>query len=154
MKYGDVLGSVHCERTRAVLRAALDAGWEWVGLTKSGHVEIRWPETDARLHCGTTPSGNSWKAFARDVERVSGVVVWRKGNRRRSRKSTAAEDEAVRAARRKHREAYEERLARQQLDREAARQGQAARTLAAQQAALSQQREREIQDLMRPGRGR
>lgn len=150
-----LLNVIHCERTRHVMREALGAGWEWIGYTKGGHVEIRWPETGALLHCATTPSDpNSWKAFAKEVERVSGVEVWRKGNRRRSRRRTNGPDEALQAARRKHRAEYERRLAQEEAARQAAMQAQVRRSLAADRAAREDEHRHGIEALMRPGNGR
>lgn len=68
---------------RKVVRNALEAGWEWVRYTKAGHIEIRWPATDARLFTGTTPSDrNAWKAFARQIEKASGIDARVKAGRR------------------------------------------------------------------------
>lgn len=149
-----VLNVIHCERTRHVMREALNAGWEWIGYTKGGHVEIRWPENGALIHCATTPSDpNSWKAFAKEIERVSGVEVWRKGNRRRSRRRTNGADVQVQAARRKHREEYEQRLAQQEAARQAARTAELRRRADAERAAAADEHRHEIEALMRPGWG-
>lgn len=150
--HGDVVKVIRDRDTRRVVEAALAGGWEWVGYTKGGHVEIRWPENDARLHCGTTPSDkNAWKYFAKDIERISGVKVWQKGNRRASRKSLADPGLAeVEAARR--------RYAREQQQAEAAAQArehrEQRRTLTRRELAEHDRHVHEIESLMRPGYGR
>src|SRR6478752_3567562 len=84
---GSVLNVIRCKDTRRIAASALDQGWEWIGYTRAGHVEFRWPATDTRLHCATTPSDrNAWKAFARNIKQVSGVETWEKSNHRRPRK--------------------------------------------------------------------
>jgi hypothetical protein len=146
---GYLLNIIHCGNTRKVMRAALDAGFEWVGYTKGGHIEIRWPSTGQLLHCATTPSDpNSWKAFAREVHSVSGVEVWRKGNRRRSRKSTRpGTDAQVEASRQRHARRIEAGRAAAEREEAADRRriAEASRILAADR------HRREIEELMRPG---
>jgi len=137
--------------TRRVMRLALKAGWEWIGYTKTGHVEIRWPATDQLLHCATTPSDrNAWKAFARSIERVSGVKVRPQVKHGRSRQKTAGPDPEVLASRRRflaEKAAGQERVRRQREARERQR-------LAAERAASADQRRREIENLMQPGWGK
>src|SRR6478752_2256971 len=87
MSGGSVLNVIRCQDPRRIAASALDQGWEWIGYTRAGHVEFRWPATDTRLHCATTPSDrNAWKAFARNIKQVSGVETWEKSNHRRPRK--------------------------------------------------------------------
>lgn len=152
---GPLLNVVQCPDTRRVLRAALDAGWRWVGYTKSGHVEIEWPPTGELLHCATTPSDrNAWKQFARSVQKASGVELLAKVNRRRSRKNPLAPDKQVEAQRQKHRRQVAQRAAAAAAEaqrREEARRRQAA---AAARAADDERNRREIESLMRPGYGR
>lgn len=149
---GSVLNVIQCPDTRRVMREALDKGWEWVGYTKSGHVEIRWPATGALLHCATTPSDrNSWKQFARNIEQVSGLLVVRKGNRRRSKKSTRVQvDPQIEASRRRHAAAQAAEVA----QREAAEVARQCAALAAERAAESDRHRREIESLMMPRYGR
>lgn len=71
-----------------VIRAALQGGWEWVGHTGTTHAQIQWPPTGEKITFGLTPSVGSWKTTATEIKRISGVEVWAKGNRRRSRKAT------------------------------------------------------------------
>lgn len=147
---GYLLNVIHCANTRKIMRTALDKGWEWVGYTKSGHIEIRWPATGALIHCATTPSDpNSWKAFAREVTKVSGVEVWRKGNKRRSRKPANRPDLQVEASRRRHAEQGRAAVEREREQHLAARRRQAA----IEAAAESERRRRDIEFLMRPGFG-
>lgn len=88
---------------RRVVREALHAGWEWGGFTGTTHARIVWPATGEHVAFGTTPSVASWKSLATRIEKLSGVVTHRKGNKRRSRKAvkpsgftlTAANADAV-----------------------------------------------------------
>lgn len=72
---------------RRVVREALRGGWEFAGWTGATHAKITWPATGQVLTFGATPSLASWKTLATDVKKASGVEVWRKGNRKRSRKA-------------------------------------------------------------------
>ncbi len=72
---------------RRVVRAALSGGWQWDGWSGTTHARITWPATGEVLSFGATPSVASWKTLATEIRRVSGVEVWRKGNRKRSRKA-------------------------------------------------------------------
>jgi hypothetical protein len=99
----NLLNVVKSPDMRRVVKAALDGGWEYVGITKTGHLEIRWPETGQSLFTGTTPGDtNAWKHFATDIKKVSGVVCWQKGNRKRSRKNPNKPDPQIAAARAKY----------------------------------------------------
>lgn len=144
----DPTRGITCSDMRRVVREALRGGWEWVRWTGTTHAEIRWPATGDVLRFGSTPSVASWKSLATDIRRISGVQVWRKGNRKRSRKSTRAQvDPQVEASRRRHRKAIEAR-ARERAAIDVRRQQQA---LAASRAADDDRRRREIESLMRPG---
>jgi hypothetical protein len=81
------LRGITCPDMTRVVREALANGWEWVGVSGTTHAQIRWPASGDILRFGTTPSVASWKSLAADIKRVSGVEVWRKGNRKRSRKA-------------------------------------------------------------------
>lgn len=81
------LRGITCPDMTRVVREALAGGWEWAGFSGTTHAQIRWPATGDVLRFGTTPSVASWKSMATDVERVSGLVVWRRGNHKRSRKA-------------------------------------------------------------------
>lgn len=70
-----------------VVRAALQQGWEWLGFTGTTHAAIQWPQTGQKVTFGTTPSVASWKTTATEIERISGVKVWHKGNKKRSRRA-------------------------------------------------------------------
>jgi len=84
---GDPARGITCPDMRRIVREALHHGWVWDGWTGTTHARIVWPETGDRLVFGCTPGVASWKSLATDIRRVSGVVVWRKGNHRRSRKA-------------------------------------------------------------------
>lgn len=84
---GDPARGITDENMRRVVREAIGAGWEFDGFSGTTHARIRWPGTGETLAFGTTPSVASWKSLATDIKRVSGVEVWRKGNRKRSRKA-------------------------------------------------------------------
>lgn len=143
------LRGITCPDMTRVVREALSSGWEWVGFTGTTHAQIVWPDTGKVLRFGTTPGVASWKSLARDIERESGVTVWRKGNRKRSRKNFAAPDQQVEAARRRHAQQHQERLEREHAEREAARSEEQRRMRAAQRAAADDRRRREIEELMR-----
>lgn len=70
-----------------IIRAALQQGWEWLGFTGTTHAAIRWPQTGEKVTFGTTPGVASWKTTATEIEKISGVKVWHKGNRKRSRRA-------------------------------------------------------------------
>ncbi len=70
-----------------VVRAALQHGWKWTGINGTTHAAIVWPATGEKVTFGTTPGVASWKTTATEIERISGVKVWHKGNRKRSRKA-------------------------------------------------------------------
>jgi len=152
MSGGSVLNVIRCKDTRRIAASALDQGWEWIGYTRAGHVEFRWPATDTRLHCATTPSDrNAWKAFARNIKQVSGVETWEKSNHRRPRKKADKSAEVqLEASRRRH----QGKVARLEAARSAAEAAQRRRELAADRAADDDQHRREIESLMRPGYGR
>lgn len=155
---------VHCENTRRVLMEALDKGWTYVGYTKGGHLEISWPATDARLFCATTPSDrNGWKTFAKDIEKASGVVTHRKGNRRQSRKPVKPSGFSLEAAMREQRAGVGDmaaaeaerarRVAAAKHEREARLRREEARRRANDVAEAERHRQ-QIEDLMQPSYGR
>ena len=72
---------------RRVVRSALSSGWRWLGWSGTTHAQIQWPDSGAVLRFGCTPSVASWKTLATDIKKASGVEVWRKGNRKRSRRA-------------------------------------------------------------------
>lgn len=151
MSGGNVLNVIRCTNTRRIVRVALDRGWEWIGYTRSGHVELRWPATDTRIHCATTPSdSNSWKQLARTIKRVSGVETWEKGNHRRSRKPRRGPDPEVEASRRRH----AAMLARREQQQREAREAERRQWLGARVAEVQEQHRLEIESLMQPGWGR
>lgn len=82
----DPTRGITCPDMRRVIREALASGWKWDGFTGSTHARIKWPKTGAVCVFGTTPSVASWKSLATDIQKHSGVTVWRKGNRKKSRK--------------------------------------------------------------------
>lgn len=159
-RHGDLVNVIQCRDTRKVMAGALDAGWSWIGYTKSGHVEIQWPATGQLLHCATTPSDpNSWKRFAVQIFKASGVDLRPKGNRRRSRKPSQGSDFSLAQVRRDRsrgtspsgwtsetpsqpREIASLERRRMQHQADAAR------------AVEAERRRRDIEDLMRPGYGR
>lgn len=83
----DPTRGITCPDTRKVVREALRQGWCWEGFTGTTHCVMRWPATGDVVRFGTTPSVASFKSLAKDIERVSGITVYRKGNRKRSRKA-------------------------------------------------------------------
>lgn len=99
----DPTRGITCPDMRRVVREAISGGWVFDGWTGTTHAAIRWPKTGARLTFGSTPSVASWKTLATDIEKASGVKVWRKGNRKRSRKADALTGFSIDAARRESR---------------------------------------------------
>jgi hypothetical protein len=72
---------------RRVVREALRQGWEFVGMTGTTHLRIRWPKTGDVVVVGMTVHNGAWKNTATELERISGCELWRRGNRKRSRKA-------------------------------------------------------------------
>lgn len=83
----DPTRGITCPDMRRIVREAMAAGWEWAGWSGTTHAAIRWPTTGTVLSFGATPSVASWKSLATDIQKASGCEVWRKGNRKRSRKA-------------------------------------------------------------------
>ena len=83
----DPTRGITCPDMRRVVREAVKGGWQFAGWTGTTHARIIWPETGQVLTFGSTPSLASWKTLATDIKEASGVEVWRKGNRKRSRKA-------------------------------------------------------------------
>jgi len=131
----DPTSGITCPDMRRIVREAIKGGWVFVRWTGTNHAEIQWPPTGQVLRFGATPSVASWKSLATEITKVSGVEVWRKGNRKRSRKGYTTVDPQVEAARVKHQSTYALRLARERQ----------ARALAA-----AERKRREIEQLMRP----
>lgn len=100
----DPTRGITCPDARRVVREALRNGWEFGGFTGSTHAYIVWPATGERLGFGTTPSVASWKTLATEIRKVSGLEVWRKGNRKRSRKPPQFTGFSMDAARREARQ--------------------------------------------------
>jgi hypothetical protein len=84
----DETRGITCPDMRRVIREALAGGWEWGGIGGGTHGRIVWPADGTDVRFGLTPSVGSWKTVASQIQRVSGVVVWRRGNKKRSRKAT------------------------------------------------------------------
>lgn len=97
---GDHTRGITCPDMRRVVREALAHGWKWDGWTGTTHARITWPPTGEHLQFGSTPSVASWKSLASDIHRISGVVVWRKGNHKRSRKAVKPSGFSIEAAHR------------------------------------------------------
>lgn len=151
-----VLQTIQCADSRRIVERALNAGWEWVGFTKGGHGQLRWPATGVVIPFAATPSDKryAWRNLARRIKAESGLDFTQNGNRRRSRKNPNVPDPQVEAARRRHQRQIAARQAaeqQQRAEREAARIRQQA---AACRAADEDRRRREIESLMRPGWGR
>lgn len=144
------LRGITCPDMTKIIRAALEQGWEWHGFTGGTHAQIRWPKSGAIVRFGTTPSVASWKSVSTEIERLSGVTTWRRGNRKRSRKNFAAVDPQVEGARKKYAAEHAERLEAAYSERERARMTEAQRRADAQRTAQSERRRREIEELMRP----
>ena len=70
-----------------IVRSALHGGWQWVGYTGTTHAVIQWPETGEKVTFGTTPGVASWKTTATEIEKISGLKVWHKGNKKKSRRA-------------------------------------------------------------------
>lgn len=84
----DPTAGISCPDMRRVVRETLThPEWEWAGLSGTTHGRLRHIPTGTVLTFGLTPKVASWKSLATDVRRASGVDVWRKGNRRASRKA-------------------------------------------------------------------
>lgn len=133
---------IHCENTRRVVERALSRGWLFDGITKGGHGQIRWqPDAEAEptlLFFGLTPGDrNAWKKLARDIETVSGVVVWQRTKRGQAHRRPSSTPETARLQRERERYA-------------AAAAAEATRRTSARRAEIRERELREITDLMRP----
>lgn len=154
--HGDVLVVIRCANTRRVVSAALEAGWQWVGYTKAGHIELRWPPKDVRIHCASTPSdSNAWKVLARTIKRVSGVTTVQVANHKRSRKGRGTKDEVQVAAARRRYEREQQQAEQKRIHQERQRQQEARERAASRAVSADDDRHlREIRSLMMPGYGR
>lgn len=119
---------------------------EWESLGRRGNDKgvLRHKVTGKTVAYNLHDGGNDWNGprnFAAEVQRECGCRLIEARGRKRSRKAVPTSDEEVEVARRKHLEEHGERL-----DQEARRREMARRT------AASLRRERDIADLMRPGR--
>lgn len=122
--------------------------WRPDGLRGNDKAVLR-HTSGATVAYGLHDGGNEWNGprnFAAEVQRICGCQLIEPRGRKRSRKSAAtAVDPEVEASRRRHAERYEARLA----EREAARQAEMDRRVAAERAAADDRRRREIEELMR-----
>lgn len=128
---------IHNDGTRKVVHLALDhPDWQYKGVTKGGHGCLCWTPSGECVYFGFTPGdGNAWKPLARDIERISGVVV----HQRTKRRPPASSAKPVRP-----------RISPSALERQAV--AEVNRRIAAKAAADAERRRREIERLMRPGR--
>ena len=128
---------IHNDGTRKVVHLALDhPDWQYKGVTKGGHGCLCWTPTGECVYFGFTPGdGNAWKPLARDIERISGVVVHQRTKRR-------PPDSSAKPVR--------PRMGPSALERQAV--AEVNRRIAAKAAADAERRRREIERLMRPGR--
>lgn len=131
---------ISCERTRRIVERAIYRGWRYDGKTRSSHGILTWPPTGEQVFFSLTPGdGSAWKHVARDIERVSGVVVWQRTKHGAGHRRPSSTPESARMQRERERFAAE-------ADARAARRDQA-------KAADANDRDRRsIEDLMRrPG---
>lgn len=141
--------------TRRVVRETLDdPRWFFVGINGRGHGQLRFTPTGETLDFGMTPGDrNAWKELAKSVERISGTVVWRRGNRKPGRLKRATRT-ALSKRQLRERETFERaaetkaRTYREALAREAER------VTSARRAEVEYLRELEIRALMMPGHSR
>lgn len=131
---------------RRVIRAALHGGWIWIGMTGTTHAKIQWTDGTTKTF-GTTPGVASWKTVATEIQRISGVTVWRKGNKRRSRRADQTTGFDLEAATREAR-ARREEDERTASIRRAAYSAQAERR---RRLAAAERNRIDIERLMRPG---
>lgn len=96
----DPTRGITCPDMKRVIREALAGGWEFAGMTGTTHGRIVWPATGDTVTFGTTPGLASWKSTATQIMQTSAVEVWRKGNRKRSRKADDVSGFSIDRARR------------------------------------------------------
>lgn len=150
-----VLSKIQCPESRHIVELALDNGWEWMGFTKSGHGQLRWPDTDQCIPFAATPSDKryAWRQLARRIKSVSGLDFTQNGNRRRSRKNPNQPDREVAASRARYQRQVEAQRRAAEHHQNAAAMAREQREAQAARAAESERRRREIESLMRPGWG-
>lgn len=158
MSANHVLRTIQCPESRHVVAQALDNGWEWLGFTKSGHGQLRWPATGQVIPFAATPSDRryAWRQLARRIKLVSGLDFTGNGgtNRRRSRKNpNNVVDLQVEASRRRYQRQQEAATAAAQSTSDERELAQVRQAQAAARAAVEETRRREIESLMRPGWG-
>lgn len=131
------IAGIHNDGTRKIVHLALEhPDWTYKGVTKGGHGCLCWTPTGECVYFGFTPGdGNAWKPLARDIERISGVVV----HQRTKRRPPDSSANPVRP-----------RMGPSALERQAV--AEVNRRIAAKAAADAERRRREIERLMRPGR--
>lgn len=97
-----VKGITNADMSRVVNETLRHRDWTYDGLSGTTHGILRHIPTGAVVTFGTTPGRSSWKTVANEVERVSGVVVWRKGSHKTSRRRVAASGYLNRATTSEH----------------------------------------------------
>lgn len=145
-RYGEYLRKVTCDE------------WEVVGLRGDDKVVLRHRGTAMTIAYGTHDGGNDWNGprnMALAMQRACGCRLIEPRGRKRSRKGRGPtrEDLALAAARRKHRERYEAEAETRGAARAAERAAAQRRAREIAAAADADRRRRDIEDLMRPGRG-
>lgn len=132
---------IHNDGTRKVVHLALDhPDWTYKGVTKGGHGCLCWTPTGECVYFGFTPGdGNAWKPLARDIERISGVVVHQRTKRRPPDRSQPPKPQPV-------------ALQRARATAEATADARERRRLAAKAAEAQEKWRRQLRDLMMPGR--
>lgn len=142
----DPTRGITCPDMRRVIRAALHGGWMWLGMSGTTHARIQWTDGTVKSF-GTTPGVASWKTVATEIQNVSGVTVWRKGNKRRSRRADQTSGFDLEAAAREAR-ARNEANERADSIRRAAYRAEAERR---RRLAAAERNRIDIERLMRPG---
>lgn len=152
-----VLQTIQCPESRRIVELALKGGWEWVGFTRGGHGQLRWPATDQVIPFAATPSDKryAWRQLARRIKFVSGLDFTGNGgaNRRRSRKPLTVSDPQVEASCRRYERQQAAALAAAQHAADQREQARIRQAAAADRAAAEDKHRREIESLMRPGWG-
>lgn len=91
--------SIQDENTRRIVQRALAADKRWeLSRTGGGHGKLTWePTGEEVIFTLSRSSTRGWRHLAADIERVSGVVVWRTV-KRKAREYTPPKPQPRRAA--------------------------------------------------------
>ncbi len=111
MNKSSLLRGITQKDLKQVVAKAFSEGWEIDHMRGTTHAVIVWPPTGQTVSFGTTPkNAGSAKTLAREIEAISGVVVVKRHNHRKSRKGNLGSDFSVQDALREQRQRHEDEV--------------------------------------------